>query len=339
MHCELVIPGLLSADAGLRLPALELLLARGRRAHTEPEQLEGWLLEAFGLPKTPLSAGALTLLGQGGDPGADRWVRADPVHLQLMRDGVVFVPGTAFGIRPDEAQVLVQALNAHFAGRMEIQALEPARWSARLARELEATLDSPLEMAGRRVAPGSKADALLNEVQMVLHEHPVNEAREARGEPALNSVWLWGAGRAPDFAEADEKAKWQSVTADEPIALGLARGAQVRARGLAASAEAWLDRAPEEGRHLVVLDALRLPLAVSDAAAFASRLEGLEAAWFAPLLAALRAGRIGMTSVHVPDAGVSFETIGGDLRRIWRRAKPLTKWMPSPPAAHRTMAR
>src|SRR5437879_10475343 len=42
-----------------------------------------------------------------------------------------------------------------------------------------------------------------------------------------------------------------------------------------------------------------------------SDLEVLERGWFAPLLAALRAGRIGMVTIHVPDApdGASFETI------------------------------
>ena len=43
------------------------------------------------------------------------------------------------------------------------------------------------------------------------------------------------------------------------------------------------------------------------------------------LLGALRAGRAGMVTLHVPDGAeeVSFETIRGDLRRFWRRAKPL----------------
>jgi hypothetical protein len=51
----------------------------------------------------------------------------------------------------------------------------------------------------------------------------------------------------------------------------------------------------------------------------------LERNWFAPLLAALRAGRIGMVSLHVPDGaeGFSSETIRGDLRRFWRLAKSI----------------
>jgi hypothetical protein len=319
MHCELVVPGLLSADAEQRLPALELLLARGRHSSPDSLGLEAWLLEAFDLEEEPLCAGALTLLAHGADPGDALWARADPVHLQLMRDRVVFVPGAAFSISRDEAQALVASLNGHFAGRLEVRVLEPGRWCARLAASIELPAASPLEMAGRGIDPGSKADALLNEVQMVLHEHPVNEAREARGEPALNSVWLWGAGRAPLGA----KGSWQSVSADEPIALGLARAARIRGRPLPASAEAWVERSPEEGRHLVVLDALRLPLALSDAAALPDALADLEKKWFAPLLGALRAGRIGMLSVHVPDAGASFEIIRGDLRRFWRRARPL----------------
>ena len=45
-----------------------------------------------------------------------------------------------------------------------------------------------------------------------------------------------------------------------------------------------------------------------------------------PLLAALRSGHIDVITVHVPDASVSFETIRGDLRRFWRRPRPLAAY-------------
>ena len=38
---------------------------------------------------------------------------------------------------------------------------------------------------------------LLNEVQVLLHQHPLNAARQTRGLPPVNSVWFWGAGRLP----------------------------------------------------------------------------------------------------------------------------------------------
>ena len=322
MHCELAVPGLLSADSAERFPALELLLARGREAGDEPASLEQWLAGAFDLDEeAPLPMGALTLLAAGREPGAGRWVRADPVHLRLLRDRMVLVPAAAFGLSREEAAALCETLNRHFSGRFEIDPVEPDRWCARLASDFALSAESPLDMAGRALAPGRPGDALLNETQMALHEHPVNEAREARGEPAVNSLWLWGAGPPPREAQAH----FLSVTADEPASLGLARAAGLRNRPLPADAESWLGRLPEDGRHLAVLDVLRAPLALGDEAVFASRLRDLEAKWFAPLLAALRAGRVGMLTLRIPDAGASLETIRGDLRRFWKRPKPLRR--------------
>ena len=304
MHAELVVPGLLGSEG--RFPALELLLARGRRQSAPAQRLETWVEQAFGLDAMP--AGALTLLGCGRNPGEASWARADPVHLQLMREHVIVVPGEALEISGDESGALCEALNAHFPG-MNFTACDPRRWCAQVPALNDA---SALDAAGRKVEPPRAAGPLLNEVQMLLHGHPVNEAREARGEPPVNSLWLWGAGRAPSRAQGP----WQSVCADEPLALGAARLAGARHRALPRSAADWLERLPADGRHLAVLDARRTPL-----------LE-LEKQWFEPLLAALRGGRIGMLTVHIPDAAaaLSFETIRADLRRFWRRAKPIESY-------------
>jgi hypothetical protein len=255
------------------------------------------------------------------------------VHLRLMRDRLILVPPAALRVRREEADVLAEALNRHFAGRLELQVIDAERWVARLAGDFSFGAEPPLELAGRDVdlaAGRGSADRdarrhqLLNESQMVLHEHALNEAREARGEPAINSLWFWGAGRAPQTATN----RWQSVSALEPVALGLSRAAKIRARSLPASAQEWLERAPEDGRHLVVLDALRAPLALAEPGEYGDALAALEGAWFAPLLGALRAGRIGMLTVHVPDGPecASFETIRADLRRFWRRPKALERY-------------
>jgi hypothetical protein len=298
MHCELVVPGLLAAPT--RAASLELLVARGRRSKTAPRTLERWLQQAFGL-EGRLPAGALSLLGAGHTPGDAVWVRADPVHMRVMRDRVVLVPGGAFSLSREDAEALCQAVNRHFGSAVELRALGPERWCARLEREIEVGDEPALGMAGRE-ASQSAGDVLLTEIQMLLHGHAVNEAREARGEPAVNSLWLWGAGRLP----ARTQSRWQSVTSGDPLALGLARHSGATARSLPGGAAQWL--AGEAGRHLVILDAAG---------------ESLERDWFAPLAAALRAGRIGMLSLHLPDAGLSIETVRGDLRRFWRRPRPL----------------
>ena len=320
MHCELVVPGLLAGGGTARYPALELLLARGRRSAGEPQRLEGWVRQAFDLGEGRYPAGALTLAAQGADPGEDSWVRADPVQLRVVDDKLVVVPAEAFALPAEEARALCDALNAHFAG-MEFTLAQPRRWYARLA-PIEETRPA-LDAAGTALELPKQAAPLLTEIQMVLHAHPVNEAREARGEPAVNSLWLWGAGRAPRA-----RAPWQSVAADDPAVLGAARLANARQRALPRSAHEWLERLPEEGRHLAVLDALRAPLALAPDT-LESEMATLEREWFAPLLAALRGGRIGMLTLHVPDAAeaLSFETIRGDLRRFWRLRQPIKNYI------------
>lgn len=328
MHCELVVPGLFGAGpgakVGTRFAALELLLARGRSRSGPAQRLEAWLQDAFDLGEAPFPAGALTLLGCGGALGESgsvvSYARADPVHLRLMRDHLVVVPSEAFAVSREEAEALGDALNRHFGGTLRLHVCDARRWCACLSQEIPTDTQSPLEAAGRDVDLPREAARVLNEAQMVLHEHPVNEAREARGEPAINSIWLWGGGRAPERATCP----WQSVAAEDPAALGAARLAGARHRALPRSAGEWLERLPEDGRHLAVLDALRAPLVLAKDT-IQAEMEVLERNWFQPLLAALRAGRIGMVTLHVPDGaeGFSCETIRGDLRRFWRLPKSI----------------
>jgi hypothetical protein len=275
-----------------------------------------------------MAAGALTLIAAGGTPGEHCWGRTDPVHLRLMRDRLIVVPSAAFALSREESDSLVAELNRHFAGVLSITAVEPGRWCAQLDRHFAFETASPIDVAGRDVdvtlriggEAGRRWAKLSNEIQMLLNAHPVNEAREARGEPAVNSVWLWGVGQAPRGAQSP----WQSVSANDPVVLGLAQLAAARHRPLPSSGQAWLERGPQEGRHLIVIDALRAPLALGHSAEYRECIAALEEHWFAPMLGALREERIGMITVHVPDAlGASFETIRGDLRRFWRRPKAL----------------
>ena len=55
---------------------------------------------------------------------------------------------------------------------------------------------------------GGAADQLINLMnasQMVLHNHPVNKAREDRHDLPANSIWLWGHGKSPVLEPYQEK--------------------------------------------------------------------------------------------------------------------------------------
>jgi hypothetical protein len=97
LHAELMVPGLFAAPPVPRRPALELLLARARVERYDVQCADAWLGRACGLE--PLPAGALT----AGAPGF--WLRADPVHLHLLRDRAVIVPLS--GLAPEHAAALL----------------------------------------------------------------------------------------------------------------------------------------------------------------------------------------------------------------------------------------
>jgi len=290
MHCELMLAGVLASDA--RLPSLELLLARGRVARSDPQGAAAWLGRSCGLEALP--AGALT----AGEPGF--WVRADPVHYRLLRDRVAIAPAGPLDARTAEA--MVETLNRHFEGTHAFRAVAPDAWvMSGEAAPLEALPTA--EVLGRdfaEVLPAGRWPALLNEIQMALHEHPSQE-----GSPAeVNGVWLWGPGELPGRVSPP----WRSLVADDPLALGLARAGAVEHGPLPHDAADWLRSLPGEGLHAALLGALA---------------PEMEAEWFAPLLEALRRDRIGMLTVRAPEAGVAAEAVRLDLRRFWRRPRPL----------------
>jgi hypothetical protein len=317
------------AARGLRLPGLELLLGKGAVADSGSETPEGWLFRRFGVQRRgDWPVAALTLLADGADPGRGFWMRADPVSLRADGARLVLADSAAFRISAEEAGALAQALSRHFRDDgLEFRPLRPQRWYLRLPSAPALVCRAPREAAGRHVDEFLPAgpDALhwhrlMNEAQMLLHRHPVNEAREERGEPPVNSVWPWGAGRLPDAAAATCAAAWS----DEPLATGLARLAGVECRPLPPSAALWLQEAAGGGEALAVLDELGAA-ARGGGATWREALQALEKSWFAPLAEALRSRRLARLAVSCPGAERSRELVveAGDFRKFWRGPKPL----------------
>jgi len=335
MNVHLAVPDLLwpdrdsraAADPG-RCVALERLLARGRRAPAAVAGLEQWLLAAW----QTAGPAAHARVADGGAPDDAWWLRADPCSLRLNRETAVPLDAAMFDLARDEADALAGHLNRQLAGRgLALHPLRPERWYLRSDTPLGAAA-TPLAAARGRpvdVHPGAGGDearlqALATELQMLLHDHPVNEARERRGEPPVNALWLWGGGRL----ERTARRPFQRVRTSDPLAAGLALGSGAAVLPLPEDGERWLRASGAGGVELVVLDPLRVPAAYGDAAAWRERLAALERDWFAPLAGALRAGRIGMVTLHAIGAagGFDVETTRQDLRYFWRRPRPLASY-------------
>ena len=351
MHCHLLVPGFGPPRGeaselcnALAPDALETLISRGRRSCAPAFGTERWLLERFGVPRQrDWPAAPFSLIAEGGTPGSDAWICADPVHLRIEHDRLMLADSTLFRIARDEAEGLAGSINNHFGDSLIVYPMQPQRWYARLPAcpDMETT---PLSLVRggaieARLARGPEAmrwQAFANELQMLLHDHPVNLAREARGELPVNSVWLWGAGRLPPLPVLPSVRPFQHVAASDPLARGLAQASGAQAREPAANAQAWLARecgAAGDAGHprivLGVLDSLAAPLQYGQADAWREALSQLELNWFVPLLAALKQGTIGMLTVHLLglEHALRVEVTHSDLRRFWRRRQPLAGWL------------
>jgi hypothetical protein len=335
MNVHLAVPDLLWPDRETRaaadpgpLAALETLIARGRRQRGVAPDLESWLLAVWQAG----SAAAHSLAADGGAPGDGYWVRADPCSLRVGREALVPVDAAMFEISRADADALVEHLNRHFADRgLVFHASRPERWYARgdapwphAAPPLAAIRGRPLAVHPGADANGARGAALANEIQMALHEHPVNQAREARSELPVNAVWLWGGGR---FASPAAR-PFRRVRTRDPLAAGLALASGAAIFPPVEDAERWLRACGNEGVELVVLDALRDPASYVEIERWRERLAALERDWFAPLVDALARGRIGMVTLHAIGIGGTFdaETTRQDLRRFWRRRQPVSSY-------------
>ncbi len=332
MNVHVAVPDLFWPDAasahttrGDRIPALEALVARGRRTTARSRDLEGWLLARWGVADA--GPAPYALLADGGAPGEAWWLCAEPCHMRVNLDHLVPTDATLFDVTRAEAEALVARLNSHFsAAGLAFFPQQPERWYLRSAAPLDGA-ERPLAAArGQRLERpagrgNARFNALANEIQMLLHEHAVNDAREARGALPINAVWLWGGGRLQRPAAR----AFARVRSAGPLAAGLALASGSAVLPLPDDGERWIRSASAEGLELIVLEQLRAPASYGDAATWTERLAALERDWFAPLRAALAAGRIGMVTLHAIGAGgaLDVETTRRDLRYFWRRSRPL----------------
>lgn len=332
---HLVIPGLFlpaptAADAcsGLDVHALQKVLARARIEPSSADSLEAWLCTVFGV--AGLAIAPVTLQADGVAPGAAVWMRADPVHLLLRREQMVLQGGLR--LSADEARALCASLNAHFAQEhLHFIAPHPQRWYVSMDAVPEMRALPLAQVVGRNIhklmpqgADALRWNQLVNEIQMLFHEHAVNLAREVCGELAVNSVWLWGGGcRGGILARPFSK-----VWSDSELAAAFALAADIAHAPLPLQAAQCMPGANEAegGDVLVVWEGLRTALQMGDLHAWRVSLQDLEQRYIGSFLAALHKGKFARLVLHVPDADFaqSFVLSRGAAWKFWCRGMSLS---------------
>ncbi len=315
MKCHVLIPNLFLPASEFKidpLPNVETLISRGERTSFESKGFEEWICDAFDVAKQqdwPVAA------LHGIEPGY--WLRADPAHLQLRRDWLALLQAD---IAQEEADSLVDSLNRHFeADGFRFYIERPDVWLLRLHDAID-LVTVPLSQAiGRNVddclpkgKDAMRMTAVMNEIQMLFHDHPVNSTRDV----PINSVWFWGGGILPEVKPSG----YASVSSSNALASAIANRAAIPCIPVPENASGWLGSL-SEGEHLVILEDLMLPARYGDGNEWDKRLRRLETCWFGPLIDAVKNGL--ELAIIDNEIGVRFDTKKHDLWKFWKRSRPV----------------
>lgn len=275
-------------------------LGRADRGLREPGET-AQLARHFQLVPEHWPVAALTRQLDAGDALGASWLRADPAYVVPDMQGArLMACGETLALDEDDTAALLPALQPMFgdAGVL-LDAPVPSRWYLRLAPEaVLPTFAPPDEALGEDLfehLPSGEGErrwrALLTEAQVVLHQHPWNRARAARGKRAINSLWFWGGGVYPHAVSSAHA----QVRSRDSLLLALAK-----ASGVAEQSDRPVDA-------LIDLRQLR------SLAQFSTEV-------VAPLLASLRRGELERVVLDFQD-GVQFALEPRQRWRFWRKSQ------------------
>lgn len=216
---QLVLPGLFdipAADCDARLlerglPQLSYLLRYAsplpNRAFGIDAILHDILLSGIESGASGGLALAQALAGDESLP-AERLLLFKAVHLRPGLHNALIVPIEESKDNLEEINIIIKDLSELFKVDCDIKQALQGVFLMRLAN-FDAPLFYPhfLSVLGKPANPyilqtreHLSWHRLLNEMQMFMHQHEINQARQVRGQPEINSLWCWGAGEPPGAA-------------------------------------------------------------------------------------------------------------------------------------------
>jgi hypothetical protein len=131
------------------------------------------------------------------------WGLLTPLHWQLGRDHLTVLPPSVLKLSEEHSRALFDAALPLFTSEgWALHWATATRWYVAhesLAELPTASLDRVVGRNPDQWLPDHASARIIkrlqNEVQMLWYTHPANDAREAQGLPAINTVWLSGCGR------------------------------------------------------------------------------------------------------------------------------------------------
>lgn len=179
-------------------------------ALTHCTPLEHWQLLAHGFQATPaqhLSAGLAPLRAQSVDDDAPVWL-AELIHMSPSRDGAALLCAKSLNIDAEHAQILFDSAQELAAGNGftllpdstdQWRVLPPEGFSPHCASPALVSISTVNDWWLQDIT-AQPWRRLVNTLQMLWYEHPVNQIRAKQGLAPINSLWLYGGAHMSQLA-------------------------------------------------------------------------------------------------------------------------------------------
>jgi hypothetical protein len=160
------------------------------------------------------------------------WVNADPAFVVADAVTVRMLACGNLGLTAEESADLAKPLKLLFGDAgFPLEVSPVGRWQLRCPKGSRLPVFSPPSAVlgddmARHLPSGDNERQwrhLLNEAQVILHNHPLNATRTQRGLSPANSVWFWGEGALPEWVRTTVT---RVISGDDSV-VALARRAKV----------------------------------------------------------------------------------------------------------------
>ncbi len=159
----------------------------------------------------------------------------DFVSLQSGHNDMVMKDYTGGQLSKEDSESLVEALQDQvFDAKVRFHSLGSYHNLATIqGLSLSERLNPPDELIGegiRDYMPGGKEAKglifVLNQAQIILHNHPLSKKLKENNKDPVNSVWFWGNGPTPQLPPFEEKYTFKgSVVSSSSLFQGMAKAA------------------------------------------------------------------------------------------------------------------
>ena len=134
-----------------------------------------------------------------------RLLLAEAIHLQADMHGAIAIPISTDSTNLNDIDKIINDLKDIFKVDCNIKSIDDGRYLLQLKQFDSPThYPHPLSIFGKSISPFIEQSReilpwyrLVNEFQMFMYQHPINQRRQLEGRLAINSLWVWGAGERP----------------------------------------------------------------------------------------------------------------------------------------------